>query len=228
MADGTTPVSGSYDKMEIWIDGVKQGTLSGITPGLGNFAEIDLPLQAYNVLLGDDTITGSNMGDFLFTGDGGTDTVDAKDGNDFIGMAATAFAPFHSINGGAGIDTIDAVSNVFSADKVLDLRNATLQSIEAFWIEGGVTVRLLGSQIGAGVSSAAEIDEELGHGRWRPRGRAERAGRGRPVGVHRRRRRVGHHVRQHGRRRNHPGPARGDHRGDAGTDRSAAGSARTR
>ncbi|MBN9021493.1 MAG: hypothetical protein J0H08_05245, partial [Rhizobiales bacterium] len=140
------------------------GTLSGITAGLGNFAEINLPLQAYKVLLGNDTITGSNLGDTLFTGDGGTDTVDAKGGNDFIGIAATGFAPFHSINGGTGTDTIEAISNHFSADKVLDLRNTTLESIEALTIEGGLTVRLLGSQIGAGVSSGASVAKTLGSG----------------------------------------------------------------
>jgi len=164
VADGASPVSGIYDKMEIFIDGVKQGTLSGITAGLGNFAEINLPLQAFKVLLGDDTITGSDQGDTLFTGDGGTDTVDAKGGNDVIDMAATAYAPFHTINGGIGTDTINAVSNHFSADKVLDLRNATLQSIEAFTIEGGLTVRLLGSQIGAGVASAAAVSKLGGAG----------------------------------------------------------------
>jgi hypothetical protein len=73
-------------------------------------------------------------------------------------MAATGFAPFHSV-GGAGTDTINAISNVFSADTVLDLRNATLQSIEALGIEGGITVRLLGSQIGAGLSSAAAVSK---------------------------------------------------------------------
>ena len=162
--DETTPESGSFDKMEIFSGSELQGALSGITPGLGNFGEIDLPLLAYKVLLGDDTITGSNLGDFLFTGDGGTDTVDAKGGNDVIDMAATAFAPFHSINGGTGTDTIQAFSNIFSADTVLDLRNATLQSIEALTIEGGITVRLLGSQIGAGVSSAAGITKSFGTG----------------------------------------------------------------
>jgi Ca2+-binding RTX toxin-like protein len=164
VADGTTPVSGTYDKMDLWISGVMQWTLSGITPGLGNFAEINLPLQAFKVLLGNDTITGSDQGDTLFTGDGGTDSVDARGGNDVIDMAAAAYAPFHSINGGAGTDTINAISNHFSADKVLDLRNATLQSIEAFTIEGGLTVRLLGSQIGAGVASAAAISKLAGAG----------------------------------------------------------------
>jgi Ca2+-binding RTX toxin-like protein len=159
--DGTTPENGSFDKIEVFNGSALQGTLSGITPGLGNFGEIDL-IQAYKVLLGDDTITGSNLGDFLLTGDGGTDTVDAKDGGDVIGMSATAFAPFHSINGGAGTDTISAISNVFTADTVLDLRNATLQSIEGFLIEDGITVRLLGSQIGAGVSSAASVSMFIG------------------------------------------------------------------
>jgi len=164
VADGTTPVSGTYDKMEIYIDGVKQWTLSGIAAGLGIFAEINLPLQALKVLLGDDTITGSDQGDILFTGDGGTDSVDARGGDDIIAMAATAFAPFHSINGGAGPDTIVATSNTFTADKVLDLRNATLQSIEALGIEGGLTVRLLGSQIGVGLSSTAGVSKTFGSG----------------------------------------------------------------
>ncbi len=163
-AFGTTPVSGSFDKMEIFIDGALQGTLSGIAQGFGNFSEINL-VQAYKVLLGDDTITGSNQDDNLFTGDGGTDSVDGKGGDDQIGMAATAFAPFHSIDGGSGTDTINAFSNVFTADKVLDLRNASLLNVEGVSIEGGVTVRLLGSQIGNGLfSSAAEVSKSFGSG----------------------------------------------------------------
>jgi len=155
--DGTIPKSGSYDKMEVYIDSVRQGTLSDIGPGLGNFGEINLPLQALKVMLGDDTITGSDQGDILYTGEGGTDTVDAKGGNDVIDMGATAFAPFHSLNGGTGHDTIRAFGNLFTADKVLDLRNATLQSIEAIDIDGGATVRLLGSQIGAGFVSPTAL-----------------------------------------------------------------------
>jgi Ca2+-binding RTX toxin-like protein len=162
-ANGTTPESGSFDKMEVFIGGVLQGTLSSITPGFGNFGEIDL-LQAYNVLLGNDTITGSDQGDFLFTGDGGSDSVDAKGGDDSIAIAAATGAPSHSINGGAGVDAIFALSNIFSADRVLDLRNATIQSIEELWIEGTVTVRLLGSQIGAGLSSTAEVSQFIGVG----------------------------------------------------------------
>ena len=159
---GLTPVSGSFDKIEILIDGELRGTLSDITPGLGNFGEIEL-VQAYNVLLGDDSITGSDQSDVLYMGPGGTDTVDAKGGGDFIEMVATAFAPFHSIDGGAGIDWIDAGPNILTGDTVLDLRNATLQSIEGFGIYDGATVRLLGSQIGAGVSSSAHVSD-LGSG----------------------------------------------------------------
>jgi Ca2+-binding RTX toxin-like protein len=79
-------------------------------------------------------------------------------------MATAAGAPLHSINGGIGTDTISAISNVFSADKVLDLRNATLQSIEGLTIEGGLTVRLLGSQIGTGLSSVAVVSNNVGVG----------------------------------------------------------------
>jgi len=160
--DDLTPLSGSFDQMDVFLDGLPRGTLYDIG-GFGNFGEINL-VQAYNVLRGDDNITGSDLNDVLYTGDGGTDIVDAKGGDDVIDMAASAFAHTHLINGGTGTDTISAFANLFTADKVLDLRQATLQSIEGLTIEGGVTVRLLGSQIGAGVSSAAGVSKFTGSG----------------------------------------------------------------
>jgi hypothetical protein len=157
------PTKGTFTSMTLFLGGMVQGTITGIDRP-GNFAEIQTN-YAYVVLLGDDTITGTNFGDTLFTGDEGTDSVDARGGDDDIFIAAAPGSPTHAINGGTGTDTIHAVANFYRVDKILDLRSASIQNIEGIDIDGGVSVFVLASQISnGGLSPNAAITHQSGAG----------------------------------------------------------------
>jgi serralysin len=156
-ASGTTPIGGTFTsvtgKVVQGLTETEIGTISGITRA-DNFGEIDTS-NAHLILFGDDDITGSDKQDFLLTGDGGNDTVKAKDGNDFIIVAAVNGAPFHSIDGGAGTDFIVATRNLFSTETTLDLRNSTLKSIEAIGFDESAGTSFSGSIIVASSQLAA-------------------------------------------------------------------------
>jgi Ca2+-binding RTX toxin-like protein len=111
---------------------------------------------------GNDTLTGNNGADILRLNGGGNDTASGGDGNDsfLVGGALTAA---DTINGGAGIDTVNLDGNYAA----LILGSLTVTNIENLWltsgksynitsddgtVAAGQTLNVLGQTLGSGNS----------------------------------------------------------------------------
>jgi Ca2+-binding RTX toxin-like protein len=111
---------------------------------------------------GNDTLTGNNGADILRLNGGGDDTASGGDGNDsfLVGGALTAA---DTINGGAGIDTVNLDGNYAA----LILGSLTVTNIENLWltsgksynitsddgnVAAGQTLNVLGQTLGSGNS----------------------------------------------------------------------------
>jgi Ca2+-binding RTX toxin-like protein len=143
------PATGTFTEVSVTANGTAIGAITGITPA-GNFAEI-VTNNAWLILFGDDDINGSDQGDpWLFTGDAGNDTVFGKGGADIIAIPVVTGAPSHFIDGGSGNDTINLITNFYSAADTLDLRGSTVQFIEGIrFFNSGLTAILNSSQLNA-------------------------------------------------------------------------------
>jgi Ca2+-binding RTX toxin-like protein len=145
------PLTGRFSEMTLFIDNVEIGTLSGIT-SLDNFKDID-DVAAFHVLDGHDTVTGSTENDILFAGYEGSDTYIGGGGSDNFFVAAVDGTPTHTITGGAGNDTLSVFANLYSGATTLDLRLATLASIDLVEITFDTTLVINSSQLSAGIIS---------------------------------------------------------------------------
>ena len=151
------PLTGRFSEMTLFIDNVEIGTLTGIT-NTDNFKDID-DSAAYHILDGHDTVTGSPENDTLFAGYEGSDTYVGGGGNDRFFVAAVDGTPTHTITGDTGTDTIAVISNIYSGATTLDLRVASLTSIDVIEFVHFTTVLVINSsQLGAGISSSAVIN----------------------------------------------------------------------
>jgi Ca2+-binding RTX toxin-like protein len=94
----------------------------------------------------------------VFSGGGGNGVVDQY----YVGAQATV--PLHQFHGAAAAtDIINVVHNIFTNETALDLRNATMESIDGLRLESGSTVTLKSSQFGIGLSSSLVV-EQVGTG----------------------------------------------------------------
>lgn len=150
-ASGSDPGGGTFHAITL-VDG-SAGPVARITdidPALGRFGEIDTS-AAWDILLGDDEITGTRGPDRLFTGGGGNDTVSAGPGWDSIWIpvrSTIGIAIF--IDGGPGIDTLRVIRNLSEIATTLDLRGSVIESIEAMMVEDGLTLTIDADQIATG------------------------------------------------------------------------------
>ncbi len=149
----------------VQIDNVPLATLT-LTQAPWNFADITTaaPFDSYlanpqgildtlNLALGTtaSNIFGGNQNDFLQS-TGGADTLRGMEGNDFFGITRPVYPAGASpaglvIDGGAGLDTLQIRASSGAVNDPLDLRQATLRSIERiFFLDG--TLRISADQIG--------------------------------------------------------------------------------
>lgn len=158
------PVGGAFHTITL-VDG-SVGPVAKITdidPELGRFGEIDEG-AAWDILLGDDEITGTRGPDRLTTGGGGNDTVSAGAGWDSIWVpirSTIGIAIF--IDGGPGVDTLWVIRNLSEIATTLDLRGSIIESIEALMLEDGLTLTIDADQLAAGgIAPSATVDAVFG------------------------------------------------------------------
>jgi hypothetical protein len=103
---------------------------------------------------GDDAITGGGLGDRIFLGNGGNDTVHAGGGNDIV-FAGGSFTAADAIDGGSGHDTLEL--NLV-ADLTATFGAATLTNVENLVVEGGHSVNLTLDDATVGAGATLRID----------------------------------------------------------------------
>ncbi len=170
------PTGGTVTEVSVLkADGTPLATLT-LAQTLWNFADIitGIPYQTYlateqeivdtldrTLARTASTILGGNQNDFIIS-TGGADTVRGLDGDDFIAFEERFYptdgAPSGLIvDGGAGSDTLYVRGPDVFTDRSLDLRQATMLSIESVFLLGG-SVRISAAQIGGtGIATDAEI-----------------------------------------------------------------------
>lgn len=156
-----SPTGGFYSGVLVAIGVTSVGVLANISPN-ANFADI-VTLNAYHVFDGNDSLNGGELGDTLLGGFGGNDVFSGGGGNGVVDeyyVGAQATVPLHAFHGSASAtDIIRVVNNIFTGETALDLRNATMESIDGLRVESGGSVTLKSSQFDAGLSAALAVEK---------------------------------------------------------------------